>query len=88
MNIPSTYPNMKIVNEDGTMHENFLNFLTQLLAPLQQNLSNEGYTIPSLTQTQINTITGTNTIQRIIYNSTTGKMMINNNGTFQTINVT
>lgn len=88
MIIPSTYPKMKIVNEDGTMHEHFLSFLTQLLAPLQKNLSDEGYTIPSLTQTQINTITGTNTIQRIIYNSTTGKMMLNNNGTFQTINVT
>lgn len=88
MNIPSMFPNMKIVNQDGSMHDNFMGFLTQLIAPLQKNLSNEGYTIPSLTQDQINTISGANSLQRIIYNSTTGKMMINNNGTFQTINVT
>lgn len=88
MNIPSIFPNLKIVNPDGTMHPVFLQFLTQLLGQLQQNLSNEGFVIPALTSAQISTISGTKSLQTIIYNSTTGKMMLNNNGTFQTIDVT
>jgi hypothetical protein len=87
MNIP-TLQKFKASNPDGTMHQDLQNFLVQLVSQLQTNLSNEGFTMPPLNSTQITQISGSPTIQRIVYNSTTQKMMLNNNGTFQTINVT
>ena len=88
MKIPTLAPSLKVSNKDGTIHEDLLNLFTQLLSTMQANLSDEGYVLPPLNSTQITQISGTKTIQRVIWNSTTGKAMVNNNGTFQTINVT
>jgi hypothetical protein len=87
MIIPSLFK-IKVADKDGNIHPDFMNFLTQLIAPLQNNFSNEGFTMPALTNAQILQIAGAQTQQRIIYNTDTSKMMLNNNGTFQTINVT
>ena len=88
MKIPTIHPSIKVANPDGTVHEDFMRMLVQLLAPLQSNLSDEGYTLPSLTSPQVTQLNTSQSVGRIIFNSTTGKAMINNNGTYQTINVT
>lgn len=81
-------PNMplaKIAQPDGTIHPAWQQYFTQLTTALQQNVSNEGYIIPPLNTSQITTLTGTNTIGRIIYDTDNGVMKINNDGTFKQI---
>lgn len=80
-NIPTT----KMVMEDGNPHPAWSQWFQQLVTVIQNNLSPNGFTLP---QQPTTTITQLNTQESkgvIIYNETTDKGMINENGTFKTI---
>ncbi len=60
-------------------------FLSELVSLFQQNLSDEGYTLPSQDTATIARLNTSQSIARILYNSNTGKGMICENGTYKTI---
>ena len=76
-----------IVKNDGSgkpsdaLHRIFTNIITQL----QINLSDEGYIFPSQNETNINSLSGTKHIAKILYDSTNQVMKVNNDGTFKEI---
>ena len=85
MNIPSFPASLpKFVDKNLNLHTIANSFFTTLMTVLQQNLSDQGYVIPmqdSATLAQL----AAQGIGKIIFNSDTQKMNINNNGTFQEI---
>lgn len=84
MNIPNL-PLEPFMLKDGENNPTWKFWFEQLITTLQNNLSNEGYVIPSLTQDDINLLNTSQNIGRIIYNSTTSRMMQNLSGTFVNI---
>lgn len=82
----STVPSGPIAQMNNTCTSTWLLFFQQLINTLQDNFGSEGVVIPSLTTAQIATL-GDNGIGRIVFNSDTQMMMLNNNGTFQNITV-
>lgn len=82
MNIPFIdLAGSQFVEYDGRLSPVSLNFLMQLLLQLQENLSNEGFIIPSQTAAKIANLTNS-TNGTLIYNSDTNKLMIQINGTW------
>lgn len=84
MNIPS-FDLTHLTNADGSVHPKAKVFFDQLISVMQKILSPEGYKLPGQEAgiiTQLNTPLSTSSI---IYNTTTHKAMINENGTFKTI---
>lgn len=84
MNIPNL-PREKITLPDGSLHPTWQNFFTQLVTEMQNKVSEEGFVIPSINATQFPVLDNSNNISRIIYNSNTSQMMINNSGTYKAI---
>lgn len=85
MNIPS-FDLTHIANPDGTVHPKAQIFFDQLISFMQKNFSSEGYKLPQQPTTIITDFLNTPlSIGGYLYNSTTGKGMINEAGTYKTI---
>jgi hypothetical protein len=75
----------KFVDDDGRLTPQANLFFSELVTLFQQNLSDEGYQLPKQnagTILQLNTALSTS---GIIYNTSTNKAMVCENGTYKTI---
>lgn len=80
MNIPS------LINlPPNALHPRVQDFLTQVGTQLQLNLSNEGYTLPTLTSAQIAQLNPATSVNKIFINSTTNQLIVNLGGTFKVV---
>lgn len=77
----------KVIEEDGTLTNTWKQILSSLFAQLQRSISEEGVQIPSQSTENINKISGTDTIGRLLYDSTTNELKININGEFKVIQI-
>ena len=84
MNVPNL-PKEKLVQENGHMHPVWAKFFDQLITPLQQNLNQEGYTVPAQGGTNFATLNNPNSAQRFLFNSDTNAMMMNNGDEYETV---
>lgn len=84
MKIPEV-PLDKIVNVDGTLNNTWLSFFQNLITQLSINVNDEGYKFPELTEDEILQLNTPSNANKIVYNITTNKMMLNNAGTFENI---
>lgn len=82
-NIP--HQSTPILNPDGTMHDDWHRFFSQMIKEMQNNLSEEGFTLPSQDSDSINALNIPKSIGRIIYDKTDGVAKINNNGVYKKI---
>lgn len=80
-NLPTT----KMVQEDGNLHPSWQQWFQQLVTVIQNNLSPNGFTLPQQPTTTITLLNTAASKGVIIYNETTDKGMLNENGTFKTI---
>lgn len=89
MKIPilPTRQNM-LVDENGQMNKVWYLFFSQLNQELQQNVSQEGTTIPSQTASDIATIQAANPVSSIISNKKNGDVYLSINGVFEKITTT
>jgi hypothetical protein len=86
MKIPNV-PSENIVDSSGKITNVWQSFFQNLVTQLSVNLNDEGYVNPSLTDAQILELNTPESINRIVYNTTTQRTMINNSGTFENIQV-
>ncbi len=82
-NIP--HKSVSVLKEDGTMSDTWHQFFSQLTDAHQQNLSEEGFVIPSQPASNIQLLNTAGNVSRIIYDKTNGVMKLNNNGTYKNI---
>lgn len=84
MSIPNLAQQM--LTQDGKPHPEFVLMMQQLIVELQRVLSPEGYKLPEKTGVIITDHLNTQLSKAgIIYNSTTHKAMVNENGVYKTI---
>jgi hypothetical protein len=81
-------PQEKFLMSDGNIHPTWKGFLSVLVTQLQQNLSNEGFTVPSQTNDNVTKLNNAKSLARILYNSTNNTFIGNVNGTFKTFTLT
>jgi hypothetical protein len=84
MRIPNV-PTTRIVDKEGIVTPQWAAFLRNLITQLRLNVSDEGYVFPFLTNAEVLQLNNTDNIGKILYNSTTQQMMVNNTGTFEVI---
>lgn len=84
MRIPNV-PIDKLSSTDGRISPTWAAYFQNLMTQMRLNLSDEGYVAPSLTSAEISQINNTDNVGKILYNTTTQRMMINNSGTFENI---
>jgi len=84
INIPN-FLDMQIVNQDGYLTDSAKQMFSQLFSQLQTNLSDEGILIPQQSATNITVLDNIKSKGAIIYNTNTNKAMVNENGSFKTI---
>lgn len=82
--IPNLQPTA-FIKPDGNLHPEILGFLSQLITVLQNNFKAEGYSLPQQNPSNILLLNTLRSVGNIIYNSTSHKAMINENGTYKTI---
>lgn len=89
-NIPNLVLNPKIVDKNGNISTDWLNYHRQLNTELQTNNSQEGIVIPEQETTNITTIaSGSNSqTSRFIVDSTTGDLKFVRNGVIKTVTLT
>ena len=93
MNIP-TVPNAKFLNEEGSIHPAWHHFFSQMSQQLQHNFTEANYA-PHQTTDQIAALTTSTAFTPYdsrtklnggtVYNKTTSKCMINNDGEYRPI---
>lgn len=81
-------PQERFLMEDGNMHPVWKGFFSVLITQLQQNVSNEGFIIPSQTNDHVTKLNNTKSLARILYNSTNNTFIGNVAGTFKTFTLT
>jgi hypothetical protein len=86
MIIPNV-PVDKLVDENGNVSNIWGSFFQNLITQMRLNLSDEGYVVPAISDDKIAQLNNSNNKMKIIYNTTTSRMMINNSGVFQNIDV-
>lgn len=84
MRIPNV-PIDKIVNDDGRITNTWSAFFQNLMTQMRLNLSDDGFTPPFVTAVEVLQLNTVDNVGRIVYNTTTSRMMINNSGTFENI---
>ncbi len=84
MRIPNV-PIERLANEGGGISSTWAAFFQNLMTQMRLNLSDEGYVVPFLDSAEIAQIDNAENIGKILYNTTTARMMINNSGTFENI---
>jgi hypothetical protein len=85
MNVPSVPNDRKVVDENGNLTEVWASFFSNLITQLNDNLSDEGYVLPSQNSANIAILSTDGNKSRILWNSDTEKAMVNNDGTFAEI---
>ncbi len=71
--------------ESKDLHPSWRNYFNELTIALQRTLSNEGIPLPQQSTSNINLLTGTQSIGAIVYDNTANVAKINLNGTWKTI---
>lgn len=84
MNIPN-FDAETFVDSNGRLTSQANLMMSQLFTLLQQNLSDEGYKLPKQDSSTILRLNTEISTSNIIYNNSTGKGMICENGVFKTI---
>lgn len=84
MRIPNV-PKDRMVDENGFVTDHWNAFFSNLVAQLSANLSDEGYVLPSQSDANILLLNTVENKSRVLYNATTEKAMVNNDGTFKEI---
>lgn len=82
--IPDMPKDAPIVGKDGMMTDAWKLFFDQLIKNLQLNLKPEGFVIPPQTASNIATLTGQQSNNNIVYDSTNNAFKGNINGTWKT----
>jgi hypothetical protein len=86
MRIPNV-PQAQLSMPDGGINTIWASFFQNLITQMRLNLSDEGYVVPFKTDDEILQLNNTDNVGKILYNTTTQRMMINNSGTFENIQV-
>jgi len=86
MRIPNV-PHDNIAKSSGHIGDAWASFFSNLITQMRLNLSDEGYVVPFLSNEDILELSNSENIGKILYNTTTSKMMINNSGIFENIQV-
>jgi hypothetical protein len=86
MKIPNV-PVDNITDSEGKITDAWSSFFQNLITQMTLNLSDEGYRVPYLTDDQITQLNTAKSENTIVYNTTTQRMMINNSGTYENIQV-
>lgn len=76
------FTGMQWVDNEGKLTAVAASFLAQLVMQLQQNLSNEGFVIPSQDQANVNALIGTQA-GSLVFNTTTQTLQILIGGVWQ-----
>jgi len=95
MIIPN-FENIKFVNRDGYLTDEWQNVLQALFTVLQRNVSNEGFQVPqqptaNIAKLQSQFATTANPADYfgdLVYDSTTDELKVNIAGTFKVVTVT
>lgn len=88
MQIPNL-PVGKVVDENGEMTSDWINFMSQLITELQLNLNNEGYRLPSQTTANINDLLDVNkSTGAMVYDRDTNEFKVNIAGVWRVVTVT
>ncbi len=85
MKFPTPLVGMQLVDKDGKLTSEGVHFFSLLLQPLQTNLSDEGVIVPTQPNENILKLNTSQSVGRIIFNTTTNRLMMNNNGTYQNV---
>ena len=84
----AVFPNLprtkQLVDKDGMLTEPWQWYFSQLNRALQNTFTPEGFNLPPQTADNIALLTNSES-GSVLYNSTTNKGMINENGTWKTI---
>lgn len=94
MNIPN-FLNDTLTDRNGNLTDPWSLILQQLFSVMQENLSDEGFGLPRLTTTQINSLQTQFNLAtdpsvfygRLLYDVTTDEMKVNIAGTFKVVQV-
>lgn len=78
-------PNANFLQGQNMISQVWLSFFQNLITQLRINFNDSGYKFPFLDDASIAQLTGDENIGKIVYNSTTQRMMVNNSGTFVNI---
>jgi hypothetical protein len=84
MNIPN-FVDSQVIDDSGNLTPIWKQVFMQLFSALQINLGPEGFFLPQQDDTNIVILNNIKSLGSIIYNTTTNKAMINENGSFKTI---
>lgn len=85
MELP-TFPQGAIVDEQGFMTPEFRNFLEFLLQNMRRDLSQEGFVIPSQSNTNTTRLQELVEVGTLLYNSDSNQLLIKlNDGVFHAI---
>ena len=84
MNIPN-FVDTQVIDENGYLTPTWKQIFMQLFSVLQMNVGPEGFFLPQQDNTNIAALNNIRSLGAILYNTTTNKGMINENGAFKTI---
>ncbi len=84
MNIPN-FENIKFVDRNGYLTEEWQLILQQLFQALQKNVSDEGLFVPQQPTSVITSLNTAASKSALLYDSTTDQLKVNISGTFQVI---
>lgn len=86
--IPDMPRETPLVNEQGYMSDAWKLYFDQLTVNLQTNLKSEGFVVPPLTASNIVLLTGAQSNNNIVYDSTNNAFKGNIAGTWKTFTLT
>jgi hypothetical protein len=84
MNIPN-FVNIQLVDKNGYLTDSARQMFEELFDVLQANLSDESIVTPEQPASKISLLNGDQYKGGLLYNSDTNKLMVNENGTFKTV---
>lgn len=82
------FPNTKFVENDGYLTDTMLFYITELNQNLQNSLSNNGWTVPQLTQLQISDIYLQMPDGTLFYDTTNNLLVVKINGALEKVTTT
>lgn len=87
MNIPSisSIVTTPVIQENGKLHENWRQFLEHFTKTLQLHLDDHGHIMPAQPQSAITKLNTNQNKARLLYNTDTNTLHVNNEGTYKEI---